>query len=125
MDVTAGSEIWNYPVFGYRRSSSFSDQRTEHVRTTVYYTAATTDNSDEPNYFTRTYTYTLHHDPEGAWSEWTGDSIHDHPDFAWRPTGRGTSWPTTGMRPGQDPLLRHVNPKLDPSIVSEILGYRV
>lgn len=89
---TVTEEVWNYPVYGYE-SSWRSDGRdtTIDVTTKIFYA----DDNVAPDYFgTQTlaaeYTYKLTVDGSGniTGGEWTGNSITDHPDFAWEPYER-------------------------------------
>lgn len=83
MDVNADSQVWNYPVFAYQRSSSMAGN-VETVRTTVWFSSPDW-NATGTKYFSKTYTYTLQ---AGTLGTWTGASVNDHPDFAWVPTGK-------------------------------------
>lgn len=83
MDVNANSQVWNYPVFAYNRSSTVTGN-TESVRTTVWYSSPDW-NATGTRYFSKTYTYTLQ---AGTLGSWTGASVDEHPDFAWVPTGK-------------------------------------
>jgi hypothetical protein len=87
--VNADSQVWNYPVFAYQRSTVANANGTESVTTTVWYSSPDW-NATGTKYFSKTYTYTLQAGTLGAW---TGASVTDHPDFAWVPTGKraGTS----------------------------------
>lgn len=115
MDIDAGAEVWNFPVFAYRRSSTTAVDGTEHVSLIVYYANASADTRGEPDWFARTYTYDLNVDSSNTLrGAYTGDSIARHPDFAWAPTGK-----TSGS--GMDPR----NPRIDEAIVEEILGYEI
>ncbi len=103
MDLEADSEVWNYPVFAFTRDTQARNDGSEAVTTTIWY--ATPDSGVRgTNYASRTYTYTL---KAGTLGEWTGGSVHNHPDFAWVPTGRNN------------------RPHVDAGIVGEILDQRV
>lgn len=84
MDVNADSQVWNYPVFAYRRDSTMGADGTEAVRTTVWFSSPDW-NATGTRYFARTYTYNL---KRGTLGTWTDGSEKDHPDFAWVPTGK-------------------------------------
>jgi len=84
MDVNADSQVWNYPVFAYQRSSTTYAGGVEDVKTTVWYTSPDW-NATGTKYFSKTYTYRLQ---SGTLGSWTGGSRSDHPDFAWVPTGK-------------------------------------
>ena len=87
MDINANSEVWNFPVFAYSRNSTALADGRENVTTTVWYSSPDY-NATGTKYFSRTYTYTLQ---AGTGGTWTGNSVHDHPDFAWVPTGKDAS----------------------------------
>lgn len=84
MDINANAEVWNFPAYAYSRSSTANADGSESVTTTVWY-ANPKYGVTGTSYFSRTYTYTL---KSGTLGTWTGDSVKDHPDFAWLPTGR-------------------------------------
>jgi hypothetical protein len=82
--------VWNQPVYKFESSWKDADEGLE-VTTTLWWAD---DNGVDPMFFgtrtvTRQYTYTMKKDARGAitQSEWTGRSIHDHPDFVWKPEG--------------------------------------
>lgn len=108
MDTSAGSQVWNFPVFAYQRNTQSYSDGSLGVHTTVWFSDASAG-AATTQYFARSYDYQLWNTGGGSTGRWLGDSHADHPDFAWVPTGRG--------QPG--------NPNLDSSIVSEILGYAV
>jgi hypothetical protein len=84
MDTHAGSEVWNFPAFAYTRTSTPVAGGAEDVRTTVWFTSPEYGVSGT-RHFSKTYTYRLQ---PGTLGQWTGNSVHDHPDFAWVPTGK-------------------------------------
>lgn len=84
MDINADAQVWNFPVFAYSRTAYPYDGGWEWVRTTVWYSSPTL-NASKTQYFSRTYTYWL---KAGTLGQWYGNSVNDHPDFAWMPTGR-------------------------------------
>jgi hypothetical protein len=84
MDINADNQVWNFPVFAYSRTSTTSTDGTEAVRTTVWYSSPDAHITGT-KYFSRTYTYNL---KSGTLGSWTGNSVSDHPDFAWIPTGK-------------------------------------
>ena len=92
MDVNADSQVWNYPVFAYNRTSTVYAGGIEDVTTTVWYSSPDW-NATGTKYFSKTYTYRLQ---SGTLGQWSGTSVHDHPDFAWVPTGKR---PGTGTNP--------------------------
>lgn len=89
MDINANSQVWNYPVFAYNRTSTVYADGTEDVTNVVWYSSPDW-NTNGTKYFSKTYTYRL---KAGTLGSWTGASVNDHPDFAWVPTGksRGSS----------------------------------
>ncbi len=84
MDINADEQVWNFPVFAYSRDAWPYDGGWEWVRTTVWYVSPVM-NASGTKYFSRTYTYWL---KPGTLGQWHGDSVSNHPDFAWMPTGR-------------------------------------
>lgn len=103
MDVNADSQVWNFPVFAYSRTSAPAAGGGENVTTRVWFSnpkAGVTGTQ----YFSRVYTYTL---KPGTLGTWTGASYTDHPDFAWVPSGK------------------RAVPHLNEGVVEEIVGYDV
>jgi hypothetical protein len=84
MDTNADSQVWNFPVFAYNRSSTQYAGGIEDVTTTVWFTNPSY-NVTGTKYFSKTYTYRLQ---SGTLGQWSGNSVNDHPDFAWVPTGK-------------------------------------
>jgi hypothetical protein len=84
MDISANSEVWNFPVYAYRRWTWDNADGSQHVYTQVWFSSPEY-NITGHKYITRTYTYLL---KPGTLGQWTGDSVKDHPDFAWVPTGK-------------------------------------
>lgn len=103
MDINANQEVWNFPVFAYSRTTTPQADGSTNVRTQVWYSSPQY-NVTGTKYFSRVYTYTL---VPGQLGTWTGDSVDNHPDFAWMPTGR-------------NPM-----PHVDGAVVSKILGTTV
>jgi hypothetical protein len=103
MDINANAEVWNFPVFAYTRNATTNADGSQDVTTQVWYSSPDY-NAIGTHYFSRTYTYTLQ---SGTLGTWTGNSVMNHPDFAWLPTGR-------------NPV-----PHLDPNVVSQIVGETV
>jgi hypothetical protein len=87
MDTNADSQVWNFPVFAYNRSSTQYAGGIEDVTTTVWFTSPEW-NTRGTKYFSKTYTYRLQ---SGTLGQWSGASVNDHPDFAWVPTGKRAS----------------------------------
>ena len=107
MDVNADSQVWNYPVFAYHRESTQYAGGIEDVKTTVWFSSPDW-NVTGTKYISRTYTYRLQ---SGTLGQWFGSSVHDHPDFAWVPTGK---------RPGAG-----TNPHVTEANVERITGLDV
>lgn len=84
MDTNADSQVWNFPVFAYSRQSTQYAGGIEDVTTTVWFSSPDY-NVTGTKYFSKTYTYRLQ---SGTLGQWTGNSVNDHPDFAWVPTGK-------------------------------------
>lgn len=123
MDIAPGLEVWNFPAFAYRRSSYLDSYGREVVTTTVWFRDALLgETGSSSGYRVKDYTYLVWTTSTGTrQGAWTGDSRYDHPDFAWMPAGhkRIQRDPTTGA------ITSQVNPRLDESIVEEILGYAI
>jgi hypothetical protein len=103
MDLDPGSEVWNYPAYSYERTATVIgdvQQVTMRIQVAIPQVGVSGTVSDTLN-----YTYTLRAGTDG---EWTGNSIHTHPDFLWIITGR------TGQGASQ------VNPNVSYDIVKEI-----
>lgn len=84
MDISANSEVWNFPVFAFDRTTTPNADGTESVRTIVWFSSPDYG-ATGTKYISRVYTYRL---KAGTLGEWTGNSVTDHPDFAWVPTGK-------------------------------------
>ncbi len=82
-DTNAGYQVWNFPAYKYSMTSTEEGSRTNYT-TTVWFANYTSADSVGTSSFTKTYTYWI----SGDQSEWTGNSVNDHPDFVWLPTGR-------------------------------------
>lgn len=83
-DLSFGTEVWYYPIYGFEMSSSSSGQTTASFRTTIFYAA---DNVS-PDYIgtlelTRSYAYDLYYNAKGeiTGGRWTGNSVTNHPDI--------------------------------------------
>jgi hypothetical protein len=90
IDADPSYMVWNQPV--YRFESRWTETRVGvDVVTTLWWA----DDGDVDPMFhgTRTvkrrYTYTMKKNARGAITDsaWTGKSVHDHPDFVWKPEG--------------------------------------
>lgn len=103
MDIAPDSQVWNFPAFAYRRSATPAGNGAQNVTTTVYYSNPVAG-ATGTQHFSRTYTYRL---TAGGLGEWTGQSVTNHPDFAWVPIGKSA--------------VPHVNE----GVVEQILGQNV
>ena len=112
VDVEAGEQVWNYPIYDYR--VDYQQGRGDWYRGTMRLVAA--DNRVAPDYVgtkRALYTYTFRFKMEGGAvlsdsGEWTGRSAEDHPDFAWYPY-----------------VAVAENPEIDAEEISKIVGYAV
>ena len=86
-------EIWTYPVYKYELSYT-EENNIRHCTLTIYcatdaYNDSVLDPDDtgDDHVYKKTYTYDLTLDSNGepVSGVWTGDSVDDHPDFAWYP----------------------------------------
>lgn len=98
MDVNAGFQVWNYPVYKYRMTTSpHAEAGKLNVTTTIWKVNFASPNHVGVVSAQSTYTYWVSVDAQGnpisGRSEWTGSSVNDHPDFIWHPNGRGTPNP--------------------------------
>ncbi len=81
-DLSLGTEVWYFPVYGYEMES-FPSGLTEYVSVTIYYA----DDHVPPDYMgtfqrQKTYTYELYLDASSniVGGSWTEASESDHPD---------------------------------------------
>ena len=89
MDVEAGEEVWNYPIYGY----SIRYQPTGGERFAADLILLMADDAVSPSYRgtkVRKQTYQFTFTMRGGnvvkgTGKWTGESREDHPDFAWYP----------------------------------------
>jgi hypothetical protein len=97
MDVTANEEVWNHPAYAYNTEYTHSRDFTENgknlkewnVTTEVFYATDGVSHSIVGiKAFSKTYTSKMVTDETDKVirSEWTGNSVDNHPDFAWLPT---------------------------------------
>ncbi len=93
IDSDPTEEIWTYPVYKYELSYT-EENSTRHCTLTIYcatdaYSDSLLDPDDtgDDHVYKKTYTYDLTLDSNGEPISgiWTGDSVNDHPDFAWYP----------------------------------------
>jgi Transglutaminase elicitor/Domain of unknown function (DUF4384) len=112
LDLEAGEQVWNYPVFQYLvDTKAAANGWTEAV---LHLVAA--DDNVSPDFvgtqsIVHSYTFRVKL-RDGAIvvgsGEWTGNSVQDHPDFAWYPF-----------------VAMSENPEVDVDVVSEILGSEI
>jgi hypothetical protein len=109
MDLEAGRQVWNYPVYAYRIQYSGQGGNDYRGRITIWYAE-----DNVPADFvgtrvgTRTYycTFKMRGGAVVAGSgRWVGPSVKDHPDFAWYPY-----------------VVRPENPHVDYAQVRQMLG---
>ncbi|MDF1666360.1 MAG: pre-peptidase C-terminal domain-containing protein, partial [Planctomycetota bacterium] len=97
MDVTANEEVWNHPAFAYTSDITHKRDFAENgknfkewdVETKVWYATDGVSHSILGiKDFYKTYNYTMVTDENDKVirSAWVGNSIDNHPDFAWLPT---------------------------------------
>jgi hypothetical protein len=111
MDTAAGAAVWNFPAFAYQMQQSDNGDGSVNFRTRVWFSdAAMGEQSTRPFY--KDYTYTLWNTGDGRMTgDWSGESVNEHPDFAWVPTGKSEG----GGK----------NPNVDERVVEDILGYDI
>ena len=93
-DTSADEEVWNFPAYAYETRLTKVEDTPEggakfEVETTVSYAHdGVSESILGVNELTMDYTYTLTTDADGhpTSGEWTGESVDEHPDFAWVPT---------------------------------------
>lgn len=89
LDIEAGDEVWNYPVYQY--SVDYGDAGNGWYNATMQIVYA--GNDVKPDYVgtkPSLHKYTFRVKLQGGSivlgsGEWTGGSVQDHPDFAWYP----------------------------------------
>ncbi len=91
-DRSPGNVVWNYPASGYESDIKKTGTKEIDGKTVDVFEVKTKvvfgDYSDYTWNGGGGYTYDLYVDENGniVGGEWTGSSIKDHPDFAWKPT---------------------------------------
>ena len=112
LDLEAGEEIWNYPVYQYE--VEYAAEADGWQAGTMTLVAA--DDNVVPDYvgtqyIVRRYTFRVQF-KDGALvlgtGQWTGPSVQDHPDFAWYPF-----------------VAAAENPDVDVDKVEQVVGYNV
>lgn len=89
LDLSADEEVWNYPIYAYSWSRT-------HVGNNWYDYTLQIEGSDDavhPDFtgikkITKSYTFTAYIQNGSilsGYAYWTGNSVQDHPDFAWYP----------------------------------------
>jgi len=112
LDLEAGEQVWNYPVYQYRVDFETSADGWAHA--TLQLVVAEDDVPEDyigTKNAKHTYTFRVKM-VDGAidmgTGQWTGESVKDHPDFAWYPY-----------------VAVAENPYVDAEQVSRIVGYAV
>jgi len=111
-DLEAGDEVWNYPVYQYE--VNYQETGNGMVQGTM--TLVVADDDVYPDYLGTQpgiYSYSFACRMQGGSivsgsGRWTGESVNDHPDFAWYPY-----------------VARAENPGIDAAKVSQIVGFGV
>jgi hypothetical protein len=112
LDMEAHEPVWNYPVYQYRIDYNLADDGWYDATLQL---VAADDNvaadfvGTQPMLFTFTFRFQMN---DGVvvpgTARWTGDSVEDHPDFAWYPY-----------------VAVAENPDIDAAEVSNIVGFTV
>ena len=110
LDLSADEQVWNYPVYSYDLSGTHIGNG--YYDCTLYIECA--DDGVQPDFvgiqkISKTYTFRVQLSNGKIVSGtgyWTGNSVKDHPDFAWYP--------------GSQPAIR--NSKLSYSTIQTICG---
>lgn len=113
LDLEAGPEVWNHPVYQYEVKFQPTGPEGLHDATMTIVVA---DDGVTPDYLGTQYkvhVYTFRVKMRnGAFvlgsGRWTGKSVQDHPDFAWYPY-----------------VARAENPGVAPDKVGQIVGYQI
>ncbi len=111
LDIEAGEEVWNYPVYAYRVTRLNDTQVGQRNARLSLWMA---DNGVSANFVgirQRVHHYTFSYKEQDGGiamgsGKWIGQSVNDHPDFAWYPY-----------------IVRPENPEIDYPIVTELLGF--
>ena len=91
LDISAGREVWNYPVFAYHVEYRLLSDGRQLARMKILMA----DVAVGPTFIgtrvkAKTYLFTFRTSGRSivmASAQWVGASRRDHPDFAWYPTG--------------------------------------
>ena len=110
MDMEAGPEVWNYPVYAYRIEYTPTGSGSQHMCTLSLWAA---DDSVPPDYIGvkvlyHTYTFTVEMRNGSVVmgsGRWVGNSVRNHPDFAWYPY-----------------VVRPQNPEVEYAMVKQLVG---
>lgn len=89
-DLDAGPEVWNYPVFAYRVEHEAMGRGWRTARLHLW----AADDAVPPDYvgtmpYLQSYTFVFFPSGDGiapGTARWTGQSVSNHPDFAWYPS---------------------------------------
>jgi hypothetical protein len=97
MDFDPGNQVWNYPVYAFSRSSTWSGNK-EYVTMKLtnarpYYGYNGTASQ------TRTFYYTLQSGTNGSWSNPSGSSVNTHPDYIIHIDGRASDYGNPYVKP--------------------------
>lgn len=102
MDLTTGTPVWNYPVYAFSRSSTWSGGK-EYVTMTITRAAPYLGvNGTTP--IKQTFYYTLQSGTNGVWYNPQGSSVNTHPDYVAR---------IKGILPGG-------NPRVERSVLNDL-----
>lgn len=90
MDLEAGEEVWNYPVYAYRVEYAPAGAGGECVGQLSLWAADDAVPEDHVGVKVLYHTYTFMVRMNGdnivmGSGRWTGNSVRNHPDFAWSP----------------------------------------
>lgn len=111
-DLEAGQEVWNYPVYQYQ--VTYEPAGDGWYNGTMQLVFADDDVTQDylgtqPGIYTYTFRMRFQGGSVVAGSgQWTGESVEDHPDFAWYPY-----------------VARAENPHVDVDKVAQIVGFAV
>jgi len=100
-DISANESVWNYPAYVYETEITAKPNRTIdgttrkvfEARTVVHYADdGVSESILGTRSFTKTYTYELYTTLYGylRGGRWLGQSVDNHPDFAWYPKYNAT-----------------------------------
>lgn len=110
LDVEAGNEVWNYPIYAYQIDYRRLGSSNKHAARLILWMA---DDAVPPDFVgvkvrRHTYEFTVQMRSGSVVmgsGRWTGPSAKDHPDFAWYPY-----------------VVKPENPELEYNAVKQLLG---